>query len=222
MKLAGGRKTGRLAGFLTALALLLALTGCGMTGLNAKGYVQGLVNETYLGVYDETYLALVDLTLEQAEADHQAGLDAEFLRFARYFQLDPQALSQETRARFTEYLNRVYEQARCTVEYATRSDSGAWLVEVTVQPIRTFAPLLEEDLPVLLSQWEEDGNAAPGQRQEAWAAAVLELCQNAPMEYGEAVTLAVRIVPDEEGRYGIGAQDFYNLDALILTYGEVD
>lgn len=219
--MAGGQKTRRLAGFLAALALILALAGCGMTGLNATDYVQGLVNETYFGVYDETYLALVGLTLEQAETDHQAGLDAEFQRFARYFQLDPQALSQEITAQFTEYLNQVYQQARCTVDHATRSDSGAWLVEVTVRPIETFAPLLEEELPVLLAQLEEDGDIAPGQWDEAWAAAVLELCQNAPMEYGEAVTIVVRIVSDEEGRYGIGTQDFYNLDSLILTYGEV-
>ncbi len=202
---------------LAALLCALLLTGCGATQLNASGYVQGLLDETYKGTWEESYLALVDLTEEEAAASYQDGLEAEYQRFAGYFQLDKYAVSPQTRAAFVEYLGQVYAQARYSVDRATRSDSGAWLVEVTVQPILTLAVMAQE-VPALRAQFNALEDVAAGDREEVWARMVLEACQSATMEYGEKTTIAVRLVPDEDGYYSIGAQDFYNLDALILTY----
>ena len=200
-----------------ALLCLLLLTGCGVTELNATGYVEGLLDETYKGVYAETYLALVGLTEEEAAADHQAGLEAEYQRFSACFRLDKYAVSQETRDAFVEYLGQVYAQARYSVDHATRSESGAWLVEVTVQPILTLAALAEQ-VPALRAQFNALEGVEAADREETWAAMVLEACQSAGMEFGEKTTIAVRLVPDGDGYYSIGAQDFYNLDALILSY----
>ena len=202
---------------LAILTLALLLTGCGVTELNATGYVEGLLDETYKGVYAETYLALVGLTEEEAAADHQAGLEAEYERFSACFRLDKYAVSQETRDAFVEYLGRVYAQARYSVDHATRSDSGAWLVEVTVQPILTLA-VLADRVPELREEFNALEGVDAADREEVWAGLVLEACQSAGMEFGEKTTIAVRLVPDEDGYYSIGAQDFYNLDALILTY----
>lgn len=210
-----GRHTRALAALLLTLALLL--TGCGVTELNAAGYVQGLLDETYKGIWEETYLALVDLTEEEAAASYQDGLEAEYLRFAEYFQLNKYAVSQEKRAAFVEYLGQTYAKARYSVDHATRSESGAWLVEVTVQPILTLAELAKQ-VPALRAQFNALEDIAPGDREEVWAGMVLEACQSADMEYGEKTTIAVRLAPDEDGYYSIGTQDFYNLDALILTY----
>lgn len=205
---------------LAALALLLLiLAGCGgVTTLNATGYVQGLLDSTYKGNHAETYLALVGLTEEEAEQDYSLGLYAEYKRFADRFGLDKYALSGTTRDEVIDCLGAIYATARYDVRYATRSESGAWLVEVQVQPIRTLAVLLEEELPDLRARFDADETIGEDGRAEAWAAAVLELCRGAAAEYGEPVTIAVRLVPDEDDFYCIGAQDFYNLDALILTY----
>lgn len=206
----------RIASALLALLCLLAPAGCAVTELNAAGYVQGLLDETYKGVWEETYLALVDLTEEEAAAGYQAGLEAEYERFAGYFRLAP-SLSRETRSAFVEYLGGVYAQARYSVDCATRSESGAWLVEVTVQPILTLAVLAEET-DALRARFDALELTEEEDREEAWAQMVLEACRSAAAEYGEKTTIAVRLAPDEDGYYSIGAQDFYNLDALILSY----
>lgn len=207
----------RVTGAVLALLCLLALAGCGVTELNATGYVEGLLDETYKGTWEETYLALVDLTEEEAAASYQAGLEAEYQRFAGYFRLDKYAVSRQTRADFVEYLGQVYAKARYSVDHATRSDSGAWLVEVTVQPILTLAELAKR-VPALRAEFNAREDVPTADREEAWARMVLEACQSAGMEFGEKTTIAVRLVADEEGYYSIGTQDFYNLDALILTY----
>lgn len=215
----GGRRTagGRGLALLLAAGLLLALLGgCGMTTLNAAGYVRGLLDETYKGEYDEAYLALVGLTEEEAAADYQAGLEAEYTRFAEYFLLDS-ALSRETRAAFVEYLGQLYSQARYSVDCATRSDSGAWLVEVTVQPLLTLAALAAR-VPGLRADFDAQPLPEDTGREAAWAALVLEACRSAETAYGEEITLAVRLTADEEGLYSIGTRDFYNLDSLILPY----
>ncbi len=207
----------RAAGVVLPLLSLLAAQGCGVTTLNATGYVEGLLDETYKGTWEETYLALVDLTEEEAAASYQAGLEAEYQRFAGYFQLDVSAVSDQTREEFVEYLGQVYAQARYSVEYATRSDSGAWLVEVTVQPILTLAELADQ-VPALRAEFDALEDVPAEEREETWARMVLEACQSAEMTFGEGVTIAVRLAADEEGYYSIGTRDFYDLDALVLMY----
>ena len=203
-----------------------------MTRLNAKDYVQGLLDATYLGQFDDTYLALVDLTEEEAEAAYLDGLQAEWERFSQYFLLAPDQVSDETADAFLDFLAQLYARARFSADYATASDSGAYLVEVSVQPLCYF-PTLLEDLPALRAQFEQT-QAVPSAEnepdaaqpisteldEEAWAQQVLSLCEDSIslLEYGEPVTITVRLTADEAGRYGIGAQDFYNLDALILRY----
>lgn len=202
-----------------ALPLLLALllTGCGLTQLNATGYVQGLLDETYKGTWEESYLALVDLTEEEAAADYQAGLEAELTRFSDYFRLEADSLSQQTLDAFREYLGQLYARARYSVDCATRSESGAWLVEVTVQPILTLAALTDQAAD-LRAAFDADPLLPEENREETWASLVLEACRSAEVEYGEKTTITVRLTADEEGFYSIGALDFYHLDELILSY----
>ena len=207
----------RIKSALAALLLLLTLTGCGMTSLNAAAYVRGLLDETYKREYSQAYLTLVGVTVGEAEENYQAGLRAEYGRFAEYFLLDAAALSRETEDAFLAYLAGLYAQSRYEVTYATRSDSGAWLVEVTAQPIVTLAELAEQ-VDGLRADFDALEDVPPEEREEAWAALVLDACQTAAVEYGEETTIAVRLTSDEDGYYSIGARDFYNLDALILTY----
>lgn len=203
---------------LAALLCALLLSGCGVNQLNAAGYVQGLLDETYKGTWEVTYLKLVDLSSSELQANYRAGLEAEYERFSDYFLLNPYGVADETEAAFVDWLGQVYAKARYTVDHATRSDSGAWLVEVTVRPILTVA-----DLADLVDDWRSEflgsTELTGPEREEAWAQLVLAECQAASIEYGDAVTIAVRLAADEEGYYSIGTQDFYNLDALILSYG---
>lgn len=202
---------------LSILILALLLTGCGVTQLNAAGYVEGLLDETYKGTWEDTYLTLVDLTGEEAAQSYRAGLEAEYQRFSGYFRLDKCAVSRQTKEAFVEYLGQVYARSRYHVDHATRSESGAWLVEVTVQPILTLAQLADR-VPALRDAFNALEDLDSAGREETWARMVLEACQSAQMEYGDETTIAVRLVADEDGYYSISARDFYNLDALILTY----
>lgn len=201
-----------------ALLCALLLTGCGVDPLSAGEYVQGLLDETYKGTWTVSYLHLVDLTSSELQETYRAGLEAEYGRFAEVFRLS-KSLPDQTRDAFTDWLGEVCAGAQYQVEQATRSDSGAWLVEVTVQPILTLSELAgQADTLYRRFQRELDPELTSAQQEQAWADALLEECRAAKLTWGEAETIAVRLIADEDGYYSIGARDFYNLDALILPY----
>ena len=64
---------------LLCLLLCLGLGGCSMTRFSADVYVSGLLDQTYRGECDETYLALVDLSEEDVQQAYEEGLESELV-----------------------------------------------------------------------------------------------------------------------------------------------
>ena len=218
---------------LLCLLLCLGLGGCSMTRFSADVYVSGLLDQTYRGECDETYLALVDLSEEDVQQAYEEGLESELERFAGVFGLDTQRLGDDLREQFIEFLEHLYTYARWEVGPATRSESGAWLVEVTVRPVEYLALLRAEELPEFTQTFQQD-HAQLGLEElegaeleqaltscaQEWAQGILDLCQGNidRLVNGEEVTVAVRVAPDEQGVYRIGGADFAMVDGLILLY----
>ena len=131
-----------------ACGLLLAcsLTACGgggrLTADDAALYVKGLLDETYLGVFDPGYLALVDLTREEAEETYRQGLEVSYQYLSKNFQFDDTYVTDETRREAVDLLAEIYSHARYEVGEPVKTGEG-FTLEVTVQPI-DLIPLVVE------------------------------------------------------------------------------
>ena len=229
---------------LAALGLVaaLCLSGCSTSQAqisrhNAGLYVRGLLDETYTGTPQETYLTLVEHTQEDARKAFEANLTAEYeQRLARRFGLEDKYISRELRTDFLDLLDRVYQKAHYTVASTTPMEDGRYCVELSVTPVTFFAAAyadgytaLRRDFDKTHSLPEEEeaqamDDAALRRAQEdyhsAWAQAVYDYLYPRldNITTGGAVTILVLLSPDSQGLYTISATDLQNVDDLILQY----
>lgn len=224
-----------------ALGLLLACSlaacggGGGLTAEDAALYVKGLLDETYLGVFDEDYLALVDLTEEEAGETYRQGLEVSYQYLSKNFQFDDAYVTDETRQAAVDLMAEIYSRARYQVGEPVKTGDG-FTLEVTVQPIDLIPRVVEkymEEYSDAFSQTyagttREEVDALPADEAEAfwtkyendWAMGVVELFRThlGELDHLEPVSLIVRVEPDEDGYYTLSDTDFANLDYLILAY----
>ena len=222
-------------GLLLACSLTACGGGGGLTVDDAALYVKGLLDETYLGVFDEDYLELVDLTEEEAQETYQKGLEVSYQYLSKNFQFDEAYVTNETRQEAVELMAEIYSHARYRVGDAVKTGDG-FTLEVTVHPIDLIPLVVEkymEEYSASFSQkyadtTREEVEALPAAEAEAfwtryendWAMGVVELFRThlGELDHLEPVSLIVRVEPDEDGYYTLPDADFANLDYLILAY----
>ena len=234
----------RIATLGLALALGVILTSCGggASAQKAGLYIRGLMDSTYLGVYDPEYLKLVNATEREAEQDHLDGLKAEYeMNVAPVFEIRDECISDGTRQDILDMLEEVYTYSRYQVKQAVKAGDSAYNVEVAVQPLTFFFNVLEEDFtqevvdefnsgfPELADEAALDGMTEEEYREfwqryeESWAQMFLSLCRqrldSGKLNYGDETSIVVQFKPDaSDGLYTIPDTDFKNLDGLILQY----
>ena len=128
-----------------ALVLSLSLTACQgetMTAFDATAYVQGVLDETYKGTWDNAFLDLVDLTDGEAQDAYEASLNEEYRRFAYQFDLNDSLLTEETRQSALDLLAEVSAKAQYTVQQTVALDDTRYAVEVSVRPIEPQGKLI--------------------------------------------------------------------------------
>lgn len=219
-----------------ALALTLSLTACqgeSMTAFDAAAYVQGVLDETYKGTWNNAFLDLVDLTDGEAQDAYEASLDEEYRRFAYQFDLNDALLDDETRQSALDLLADVSAKAQYTVGATAALDDTRYAVEVSVRPMDLFLQVREEDLADFRAQFAaeyadidpEDYDAETWaelerEHENAWASGIVALCRSrlGLLGYGDVERILVLVAPDDEGLYTMGDNDFSNLSALILPY----
>lgn len=224
---------------LIAVTLSLSLTACGgggLTAFDATNYMQGLLDETYLGVYDPDYLTSVDIDEEQAEETYQKSLAVEYEYFAENFKFSTEDLTEETKQATLDLLAELYKHARYEVKPAARTDDG-FTVEIVVQPVNLIALVADQymegysaDFNAAFSATTQEQLAAMTEPEYAafmteyentWASGIVALFQSHLDELGHLApqSIIVSFKPDSEGYYAISDNDFANVDALILAYG---
>ena len=233
-----------LTALVAALALILSLSACGGDNgtKNAKVYIQGLMDETYLGVFNKDYLDLVDATENEAEEDYLGGLEAEYYnRFVPNFSIDDSYVTEETRDAAIDLLADVYKNAKYTVKDPTKSGEN-YAVEVEVEPVAVFYDVYEEDMNEefydtfnadfpefddgtldAMDQGSAEYEAFWTRYENAWLEAVIGLSRArldaGNVTYQDADSIIVQFKPDPaDGLYTITDTDFQNLDKLILAY----
>lgn len=135
---------------LLSLALMLSLTGCG--GLwdllgdesdRIAAYIQGYLDLTYKGQFNEDYMEELDLTEEDMQERYESGLraEAQFFENAIGYIEYP---TEESTSRLMDIYAQIYSYSDYTVESCTKLESGNYAVEVSFRPIDTLTKLNPE------------------------------------------------------------------------------
>lgn len=230
---------------LLAAALCLGLllcSGCSTTQAqinqyNAVLFVRGVLDETYTGAPSDGYLALMDLTAEDAGETFQKNLEAEFSqRLAVRFQIDETFLKNDLKTDFLDLLETVYAKASYSVPQAAKLDGGRYCVEVSVTPVTFFQAAYADGYAKLRADFEK-AHPLPDEDKQAdmTAAQIRKARENFETKWaqevydylyarldavttGPAVTKLVLVTPDTAGHYTLSPTDFQDVDDLVLQY----
>lgn len=211
------------------LALALGLTACGggLTTDDAKAYVQGIMDMTYLGQYNDDYIALVDGSKEQCEENYLSGLEVEAEYFAYYFN---SMVTDAIKDDLIQLYKDIYAHASYTIKDATRANDGGFTVTVEVLPIDIFDQVMEDDAlydftDAFIEKYADtDVNAMNDEEYAAyeteWLSGIIDVVRTHmdSIGYLDAKSIVVQIQPDEDGIFTLNNDDFGNLDAIIIDY----
>lgn len=216
-----------------AAVTAVSLAGCGQLagilagGFDASGYVQGILDSTYKGIYDK-YMETTDATEEEAQAGYEGGLEveanylAQYLGFGDYFaseEMDP-TLKQE----MVDYYRDLYSNAKYEVGEAVKTDSG-YNVEVSIEPINILNDAMD-DLNAYLDDFStrtENGEfdaLSDADYYKTYGEGAMEILNGYldSFTYADTTTIVVLVYEESDGLYTISDNDFNNLDANMVVY----
>lgn len=213
--------------------IAVSLTGCSQIigllsgGFDASGYVQGILDSTYKGIYDK-YMETTDATQEEAQAGYESGLEveanylAQYLGFGDYFASEEMdaALKQE----MVDYYRELYSHSRYEVGEAIKTDSG-YNVEVSIEPLNIMNDAMD-DLNAYLTEFGtrtdngEFDDLSDADYYKTYGEGAMEILNSHldSVTYGEKTTIVVLVYEDTDGLYTISDNDFNNLDANMVLY----
>lgn len=214
-----------------ALALTLSLTSCSLLGgslttTDATAYIQGLLDETYLGVFSEDYMDMVDISRTEAEETYLNGLEVEAEYFADFMRISN--LTDEIKDEIMTLYKEIYAKADYTVESASKLDDRTFAIKVRVKPL-DIMHLVSEAMEDYMADFynaytDEEVEAMTDEEYDAydaeWAKRVIALCYEKLPEMGylDETSLVVQLAKDEDDVWSIPDDDFSNLDYLIIDY----
>lgn len=212
-----------------SLALLLPLSACGggLSADDAQLYVQGVLDENYLGKADPDFLKLIDSTEEETEEVYAGSMETEAQFFLDSFV--ESELSQEEQDRLLDELSAMYRQiyahSKYTVESASEVDDTTFGVKVTVEPIDIFHQVADE---LNNGAADELNSCYPDQMTDEeymayeveWVELFMDLTyEKLPqLDYLEPQTLLVQVALGDDDYWTIPDEDFWAVDALVIDY----
>lgn len=237
------KKTGKiLAAVGLVLAMSLPLTACNtltaglsdLTGgtIDGKAYMQGQMDEMYLGKFDPDYLEMVSITEEEAQETYDSNAETESEAFISAYGIEYP--TDEFRTRLAGLYKQIYAKADYTVVSAAEQEDGSYSVKVTVRPL-DIIQLVDAAYPAFSEEFEakyadKDTEAMTDEEYNTWNETVYDVdYQNGLADLLESLiptmgtmeekSIAVQIEKDPtDGYYSINDESFTNLDALIIDY----
>lgn len=223
------------------LAMGLSLTACdniskvmgGLGGdIDAVAYIQGQMDEMYLGKFDPDYLKMVEIDEAEAQEtyDNNAKVESEF--FMSYVEIDYP--TDEFKARLAGIYKEIYKKADYTVVSSAKQDDGSYSVKVTVRPL-DIMDLFMEAAPDKVDEYnaqfdDVDTDAMSDEEYNDWyenvydagyQTVMADMLESLIPQMGtmEEKSIAVQIEEDpDEGYLSINDESLSNLDALIIYY----
>lgn len=216
-----------------ALTMVLAACGGGVTKNDATVYVKGEIDSTYIGLYNEDYLKLMDLTEEEAAEDYRWNLEAEadwFMEFAGIYVTD--YAKEECVALYEE----LYAKCKYTVQPASKLDNGNFAVEVLIEPLDIMVQFQEQvDVEQIWSDVVAVAGITTNEELNAMSDAEYQALEN---QYTDKVVEAIRaLIPsvgyekeqsciiqlklNDENMYELVGTDWQNLDGMMIDYNGI-
>lgn len=231
------RKMKKVLLILLSLALMLSLTGCG--GLwdllgdesdRIAAYIQGYLDLTYKGQFNEDYMEELDLTEEDMQERYESGLRAEAQFFEGAIGLIEYPTEESTQ-RLVDLYARIYSYSDYTVESSTMMESGNYAVEVSFRPIdimtkfspeqfnEVFVDVLDEfgvhTEEELAAMSEEDYIKADG----IYAQRIMDMVEEAIPGTGHGEERSVVVQIKDAGDYWEPVQeDIDTIDYYLIDY----
>lgn len=221
------------------LAMGLSLTACdnisaimGGGGIDAVAYIQGQLDEMYLGKFDPEYLKMVEIDEAEAQETYDNNVAVESDFFIDYFEIEYP--TDEYKARLAGIYKEIYKKADYTVVSSAKQDDGSYSVKVTVRPmdiIHQFNEAAPAAVEEFNARYEDvDTDAMTDEEFDDWYQNTYDVdYQNTLADlleslvpsigYLEEKSIAVQIEEDPaDGYLAINDESLSNLDALIIDY----
>lgn len=226
--------------FTTVLAagvLAGILCGCGSLSLNLggesdrmKNYVQGYLDLTYKGQFNDDYLQEMDLTEEEAQEQYDQGIQVEVEFFQNAIGIFDYP-TEEVTQRLTELHKEIYSHSDYTVESSNKMDSGNYVVEVTVRPIDIMTNFTSDDFQAIFEQVLMDMGITTQEQLEAmseedyqkadnlYADQVLDLLERELDKVGNGEEESFTVQIEDDGDIWTPSQDDFDaIDLAMIDY----
>lgn len=207
------------------------LGGCG-SKLDATGYIQALLDNSYKN--DSTQFVELKIgTAEEAADLYEQGLDAEVDAFVGAVNAMLSPISTITDEQ-SQYLKQVFADifagARYTVGEAEKQDDNSFVVTISYEQMHVFAPAMKTfnaDVEDMINEWTEEvqaGGDLPADEEiaDAVVSSLIDAFENSFAEavYDEPQTTTVRIELINNV-YTPKQSDFTNLESVMFDYGDL-
>ena len=221
----------RITALLLAGVMALGLAACSsVTPEDAETYIQGLLDASYLGQYNQEYLDLADITEEESRTEDyewNTAAEAEILREYLAIQSTDASIQKSV-----DLIKEIYSHSKYSVTGASKLEDGSYAVTVSIQPMdiliryQNQTDVNEIWMTVLAEHGVTDQaalDAMSGEEymvlEDAYAAAVLDGIRALlpAMGYGPEQS-AVLQLQLEGDTYTLVGTDWQHLDSMMIDY----
>lgn len=208
----------KMAAAVTAMVAALALTACS-GGFDASKYVQGVLNNIYLGD-SAIYMEQVDITEEEAKEEYEQGVGVEADFFLQYYGLD--TVSDDLYQEIVDMYKQIYSKSKFEVKEAVKNGDD-FNVEVVISPIDVIVNS-EDAISAAVDEFVATANADDYADEQAVNDALAKLVIdtiNANMSnlgYQAEKSIIIKVEKDAQGYYGISDDAISSLDQDMIAY----
>ena len=221
----------RITALLLAGVMALGLAACSsVTPEDAETYIQGLLDASYLGQYNQEYLDLADITEEESRTEDyewNTAAEAEILREYLAIQSTDASIQKSV-----DLIKEIYARSKYEVGGASKLEDGSYAVTVSIQPMdiliryQNQTDVNEIWMTVLAEHGVMDQAALDAMSDEEYmalediyAAAVLDGIQALVPEMGYGPEQSVVLQLQLEGdTYTLVGTDWQHLDSMMIDY----
>ena len=217
---------------LLAALLCFSLAACGgsgdLTATEATTYVQGLLDRTFLGQFNEDYMDLVGTSKETMEEYYRDGLVTEAERFIYYYDLVD--VDDDLKQEIVDFYEQLYKSSKYEVAPAAKLSTGGFACEVTVYSIDLAGAMddpTEELYNSIFGQYTNEEIQAMSDEDYAqlevqWREGVVDLAYDAlpnitNSETATYITVQVKL-DEEDDMWSLVDTDFDAVDSAIIAY----
>lgn len=220
----------KLAAVCLAGAMVASLAACGASEADRMtAFVQGYLDMTYKGQFNEDFLKEWDMTEAEAQEQYEQGLgyEAEFFEGIAMIEYPSDELHQE----LVDMYKQIYSHSDYTVGKGDKLSSGNFAVEVTFKPIDIMTKFTPEDFQLVFEEVaaahgvtdNESLNAMSESDYQAldaeYAAKVVEMvkAELPNIGYGDEKSIVVQI-KNGATSYEPVQEDFNKIDDALIDY----